>query len=92
MSLLSRLVTLPKRQPLLFGLGFSCAKTGFADFLVQKYVEKREELDVRRNAAFALFGFAYLGALSVRREPTAAGWVSASRLGRAQTTCEYLTP
>ena len=57
-----RMATFPKRRPVLFGLGFSCSKTSFADFLVQKYVEKREELDVKRNLAFGLFGLGYLGA------------------------------
>jgi hypothetical protein len=56
------MATFPKRRPVLFGLGFSCSKTSFADFLVQKYVEKREELDVKRNLAFGLFGLGYLGA------------------------------
>lgn len=63
----SQLLSLPRRRPLLFGLGFSCAKTSLADLLVQRFVEKREEIDVRRNAAFALFGLGYLGAPSWER-------------------------
>jgi hypothetical protein len=59
---LTRAATFPKRHPVLFGLGFSCSKTSFADFLVQRYVEKREELDWRRNLTFGLFGLGYLGA------------------------------
>jgi hypothetical protein len=59
---LETLLSFPKKKPLVFGLGFSCVKTSFADFLVQRYVEKREELDVRRNLTFGLFGLGYLGA------------------------------
>ena len=46
---------------LTFGAGFSCAKTSAADLLVQKYIEKREEVDWKRNGAFAAFGLVYLG-------------------------------
>jgi hypothetical protein len=46
---------------LAFGAGFSCAKTSAADLLVQKYIEKREEVDWKRNSAFAAFGLLYLG-------------------------------
>ena len=60
--LLEAALSFPRRRPVLFGLGFSCGKTSFADFLVQRYVEKREELDVRRNLTFGLFGLGYLGA------------------------------
>mmetsp|Transcript_20464 Transcript_20464/g.68711 ORF Transcript_20464/g.68711 Transcript_20464/m.68711 type:complete len:418 (-) Transcript_20464:351-1604(-) len=50
-----------KSSPLLFGIGYSGAKTSFCDLMVQKVVEKREEIDWKRNAAFATFGFFYLG-------------------------------
>jgi len=36
-------------------------KTSFSDLLVQKVVEKRENIDWKRNLAFASFGFIYLG-------------------------------
>ena len=36
-------------------------KTSFSDLLVQKVVEQRENVDWKRNAAFATFGFFYLG-------------------------------
>lgn len=43
------------------GVVFSGFKTSFSDLLVQKVVEQREEIDWKRNAAFASFGFFYLG-------------------------------
>lgn len=60
---LSKMLCIPKKHPFTFGMAFSCAKTSFADWLVQKYVEKREpeNFDYRRNAAFAGFGLFYLG-------------------------------
>lgn len=60
-SLAARLLSLPKRHPFLFGASVSCVKTSFADWMVQKYVERREEIDVPRNLAFASFGLFYLG-------------------------------
>jgi predicted amino acid-binding ACT domain protein len=44
-----------------FGVILSGFKTSFSDLLVQKVVERRENVDWRRNAAFATFGFIYLG-------------------------------
>jgi len=67
MSLLSRLLSFPKRRPVLFGVGFSASKTSFADYLVQRYVEKREEIDLKRNLTFGLFGLGYLGATAPQR-------------------------
>jgi hypothetical protein len=57
----SRLQTIPATYPLAFGIVFSGVKTSFSDLLVQKVVEQREKVDWRRNAAFASFGFFYLG-------------------------------
>jgi len=37
-------------------------KTGGVDLIVQKYVEKAEEIDWRRNFVFCAFGVSYLGA------------------------------
>lgn len=37
-------------------------KTGFADYLVQTYVERVEKFDFKRNMTFTLFGLFYLGA------------------------------
>ena len=52
---------IPAKYPFAFGVGLSCVKTSFSDLLVQKVVERREEIDWKRNAAFAAFGFFYLG-------------------------------
>jgi hypothetical protein len=52
---------IPAKYPFAFGVGLSCVKTSFSDLLVQKVVERREEVDWKRNAAFAAFGFVYLG-------------------------------
>eukprot|EP00468_Gymnochlora_sp_CCMP2014_P013262 CAMPEP_0167758878 /NCGR_PEP_ID=MMETSP0110_2-20121227/10715_1 /TAXON_ID=629695 /ORGANISM="Gymnochlora sp., Strain CCMP2014" /LENGTH=398 /DNA_ID=CAMNT_0007645207 /DNA_START=144 /DNA_END=1340 /DNA_ORIENTATION=- len=61
MSLLKLILTFPARRPVAFGLGFSCIKTSAADLLVQRYVEKRKDIDWKRNSAFGLFGLLYLG-------------------------------
>lgn len=60
-TLLQRLAAVPRKYPFTFGAAFSCAKTSAADLMVQKFVERREEIDVPRNAAFAAFGLFYLG-------------------------------
>ena len=44
-----------------FGVGISTIKTSASDLLVQKVVEQKEEIDWKRNAAFATFGCFYLG-------------------------------
>jgi hypothetical protein len=62
LALAQRVLSFPKRRPFAFGVGFSAAKTSFADYLVQKYVEKREEIDIKRNMTFGIFGLGYLGA------------------------------
>ena len=59
----SRLLSIPKKYPLAFGIVFSGCKTSFSDLLVQKVVEQREKVDWKRNAAFAAFGFIYLGGI-----------------------------
>lgn len=60
-SAFSRLKQVPIKYPLAFGVAFSGCKTSFSDLLVQKVVERRDHVDWRRNAAFAAFGFIYLG-------------------------------
>eukprot|EP00808_Paulinella_micropora_P010893 g51763.t1 len=57
----ARIKSFPRLHPVLFGVGYSTVKTSVSDLIVQKFVEKREEIDWRRNGAFALFGFFYLG-------------------------------
>lgn len=53
--------SIPAKYPLAFGIVFSGFKTSFSDLLVQKLIERRENVDWRRNMAFATFGFVYLG-------------------------------
>ena len=60
---LKRVSRIPMQYPVAFGMGLSCVKTSFSDLLVQKVVEKREEIDWRRNAAFGTFGLLYLGGI-----------------------------
>lgn len=60
-SVWSRAKTIPARYPFAFGVILSGFKTSFSDLLVQKVVERREKVDWKRNAAFAAFGFVYLG-------------------------------
>ena len=62
-AIVGRALSIPKKYPFGFGVVFSGAKTSFADALIQKVVEEKEELDLRRNAAFAVFGFVYLGGI-----------------------------
>ena len=60
---MSRLLALTKANPFAFGVVFSTLKTSAADLLVQLQFEQKkiEDIDWRRNSAFALFGCFYLG-------------------------------
>jgi len=60
---MSAILRFARARPLAFGIGYSCAKTGGCDLLVQKVVEKRKTADIdwRRTGLFASFGFFYLG-------------------------------
>lgn len=60
-SAYSRVASIPASYPFAFGVVFSGIKTSFSDYLVQKVVERREQVDWKRNFAFAAFGFIYLG-------------------------------
>ena len=62
-SALSTISSIPKNHPLMFGACFTCMKTAGADLFVQTYVEKKEweDVDFRRTATFAVFGFGYMG-------------------------------
>lgn len=53
--------SVPVKYPMTFGIVLSGLKTSFSDLLVQKVVERKEKVDWKRNAAFATFGFVYLG-------------------------------
>lgn len=59
--MLSRLVTFPKRHAFVFSVGITAIKTGGVDYLVQKYVEKKEKIDWRRVFIFGSFGFGFSG-------------------------------
>eukprot|EP00536_Pseudo-nitzschia_multiseries_P005083 jgi/Psemu1/254171/estExt_Genewise1Plus.C_920014 len=59
----SKARAVPAKYPLAFGVVLSGFKTSFSDLLVQKVVERKEKIDWRRNAAFAAFGFVYLGGI-----------------------------
>jgi len=54
---------IPKKHPFAFGVGFALVKTSGIDLLVQKVVEKKKEIDWRRNATFSAFGFFCLGGI-----------------------------
>lgn len=56
-----RVFGVAKKHPFAFQLVFATAKTAAADYLVQKHVEKRKEIDWNRNLVFTCFGGAYLG-------------------------------
>mmetsp|Transcript_30328 Transcript_30328/g.66513 ORF Transcript_30328/g.66513 Transcript_30328/m.66513 type:complete len:419 (-) Transcript_30328:464-1720(-) len=79
------LARVAKTHPFKFGCIFSCAKTSFSDWLVQTAIEKREQIDWRRNSTFALFGLVYLGGIQYalyvpvfgRLFPTAAAFAAA---------------
>lgn len=57
------LAKIPIKHPLAFGVGISTFKTSASDLLVQVVVEQKKanEIDWKRNAAFATFGCFYLG-------------------------------
>lgn len=61
MVLLGLIGQVARTHPFKFGCVFSCAKTSFSDWLVQRYIEKRERIDWKRNMTFASFGLVYLG-------------------------------
>jgi predicted amino acid-binding ACT domain protein len=53
--------SIPMKYPMAFGIVLSGFKTSFSDLMVQKVIERKEKVDWKRNAAFAAFGFVYLG-------------------------------
>jgi protein Mpv17 len=58
---LSRINAFLKRQPLLVSLVGNTVKTASADIITQKYLENKDELDLRRLSVFTSFGLVYLG-------------------------------
>ena len=61
MSMFRQLKRIPMQYPVAFGMGISTTKTSFSDLLVQTVIEKKEQIDWKRNLAFASFGCFYLG-------------------------------
>lgn len=57
----SRLARIPMEYPFTFGVTISTFKTSLSDLIVQKGIERREEIDWKRNLTFASFGCFYLG-------------------------------
>ena len=49
------------RYPWMVGVGSATLKTGTADILVQKFFEKREQIDRRRLFLFTSWGFLWMG-------------------------------
>jgi len=58
---MSAILRFAKSRPFLFGMGYSLIKTSGCDLMVQKVVEKRENVDWKRTIAFGSFGLFYLG-------------------------------
>lgn len=58
---LSKVNAFFKQRPLFVSLIGNTIKTAAADTVTQKYIEQKEELDMKRLAVFTTFGFAYLG-------------------------------
>lgn len=52
-----------KKHPFPTAFFTSGIKTSLADIIAQKVVEKKEDFDWTRHAAFVTFGFAYLGSV-----------------------------
>ena len=53
---------IPMKHPFAFGTILTGAKTAGLDAMMQKMVEKREELDIRRTLTFGIFGLSFNGA------------------------------
>ena len=63
LPVLQRLASLPREQPLLFGVGVTSVKTAAADVLTQRAALRRRwsDLDWSRACVFAVYGALYLG-------------------------------
>jgi len=59
--MLARLASIPRRAPLAFSIAYGGIKTIAADILVQKYLEHRETLDMKRASVFLVFGCVQVG-------------------------------
>ena len=78
------LLNFGKNNPFLFQLIMCTAKTSVCDLLIQVYVEKKRQIDWKRNGVFMLFGSFYLGGFQYlvysiwmpRIFPNAARWAN----------------
>lgn len=50
-----------KKRPLFFSLTSNTVKAGLADYLTQKTIDGKSEIDQKRLLTFTIFGFSYLG-------------------------------
>ena len=56
-----RLGRIAQQYPFAVSVGVATAKTGGADFVVQRYVENKKSIDWSRTISFSVFGFVFLG-------------------------------
>jgi hypothetical protein len=49
------------KRPLFLSLASNTVKAGLADYLTQKAIEGKSEIDQKRLLTFTIFGFSYLG-------------------------------
>ena len=61
MAFTAKAYSIPKKYPFAFGIIITCGKTCGVDLMVQKFIEKREEIDVKRLCTFGAFGVLYQG-------------------------------
>ena len=62
-GIVDTLLWFPRTYPFTFQVIFATGKTAISDLIVQVTIEKRDKIDWKRNAVFAMFGFGYLGLL-----------------------------
>merc|ERR1719230_502822 len=61
MAFIAKSYSIPKKYPFAFGIIITCCKTTGVDLCVQKFIEKREEIDMKRLMTFGTFGILYQG-------------------------------
>jgi hypothetical protein len=60
-SVMDKVLWFPRTYPFIFQALFATGKTAISDLVVQISIEKKDEIDWKRTAVFAAFGFGYLG-------------------------------
>lgn len=58
---INKLIWLAQTRPFSTNIVIATLKTALCDYLVQRYIERKETIDWRRNAVFWAFGAVYLG-------------------------------